>query len=118
MVAINLLLVFAWGGLIFIVSSIPGNNIPSLFPFQSVLFHVVEYAIFAWLIKRAIKAYYPLRSRWYYIYWTVAICLIYGIGDEFHQAFVPFRDASLLDVSFDTLGAIIGSLLSTKLWLI
>jgi len=117
-VAINLLLVFAWGGLIFIVSSIPGNNIPSLFPFQSVLFHVVEYAIFAWLIKRALKEYHPNLNPVNYFYWTIAICLIYAAGDEFHQAFVPFRDASLLDVSFDTLGAIIGSLLSTKLWLI
>lgn len=114
MAVLNLLPAFAWAGFIFAVSSIPGNNIPGFFPFQDILFHISEYAILAWLVRRAIKAYYPLRSRWYYIYWTVAICLIYGIGDEFHQSFVPYRDASLLDVSFDTIGAIIANLFVIK----
>ena len=35
---------------------------------------------------------------------------IYGISDEFHQSFVPGRDASLGDAAADFAGALLGSL--------
>ena len=35
---------------------------------------------------------------------------IYGITDEFHQSFVPGRDASLGDAAADFAGALLGSL--------
>jgi len=42
--------------------------------------------------------------------WGLAIC--YALTDEIHQAFVPGRHASLLDVLiFDNLGAILGLVL-------
>jgi VanZ family protein len=34
--------------------------------------------------------------------------LLYAIGDEFHQSFVPSRTASLGDVTIDVLGGICG----------
>jgi len=37
----------------------------------------------------------------------LAISFIYAVLDEWHQSFVPGRDASPLDVGFDVLGAIV-----------
>jgi VanZ family protein len=34
--------------------------------------------------------------------------LLYAIGDEFHQSFVPSRTASFGDVTIDLLGGICG----------
>jgi VanZ family protein len=38
--------------------------------------------------------------------WIVASCLVHGIFDELHQASVPGRDASVLDVVTDLCGAV------------
>ena len=37
---------------------------------------------------------------------AVLICTAYGITDEFHQRFVPPREADVLDVAADAVGAI------------
>lgn len=104
-----LLPVIIWAGLIFVLSSIPGSKIPPLFAYQDVLFHIFEYAVLARLVIRALKKYYP-HLKYRTIYLTIVIGIIYAISDEFHQAFIPNRDTSVLDVSWDTLGSIIGSL--------
>jgi len=107
-----LLPTYIWALAIFFVSSIPGNKIPRIFSFQDVIFHILEYAIFGWLINRALKNYYPDLNRRHYIYLAITISFIYALTDEFHQAFVPYRNASILDVSLDTVGAIISGLFS------
>lgn len=38
---------------------------------------------------------------------TVTICILYGIGDEYHQSFIPGRFASAADLVADTLGAVV-----------
>jgi VanZ family protein len=39
---------------------------------------------------------------------SVVLSSLYGVSDEIHQYFVPFREADLLDVLADTLGGILG----------
>ena len=103
-----LLPVLLWAGLIFLVSSIPGSDIPPLFAYQDVVFHIFEYVVFGLLIIRALKSYYPILNITRCIYLTFLVCLIYAIGDEFHQSFIPYREATIVDVCFDSLGSAIG----------
>ena len=100
----------AWMGFIFYLSSIPGRDIPSLFPYQDILFHTVIYAILAYFFARALKNTYPRLVSPKVIYITVIFGVIYGITDEFHQVFVPHRYASGLDLFIDGVGSFMGSL--------
>ena len=43
------------------------------------------------------------------IFFGAFLAFLYGLTDEIHQAFVPGRDASALDVMADGTGAMIGS---------
>jgi VanZ family protein len=46
--------------------------------------------------------------------WAVLLSGLYGVTDEFHQAFVPGRGAAALDVGIDTLGAALGVWLALR----
>ncbi|OGC55673.1 hypothetical protein A2425_00040 [candidate division WWE3 bacterium RIFOXYC1_FULL_42_17] len=47
---------------------------------------------------------------------SVVLTTIFGIFDEMHQIFTPFRNASFFDLQVDSLGALIGGAFSWKLW--
>jgi VanZ family protein len=75
--------------------------------------HVVVYAILAVLCWRALRK--PLKEdprpwSWREAGWAVLLVALYAAADEFHQAFVPPRGASVLDVFIDTLGGALGLL--------
>jgi len=95
---------------IFVSSSLPGKDIPSLFPFQDVLFHLAIYALLAYFFARALKNTYSGLTLSKIIYFTVVFGLAYGLTDELHQLFVPGRCASGLDLLTDGLGSFLGSL--------
>ena len=93
--------VLLWAGIIFTLSSIP------TFPRVPVIWwdfilkksaHVIEYAIFYWLLRRALPQY-PILA--------LIIGILYALSDEFHQSFVPGRTAKLTDVGFDTIGILV-----------
>ncbi|MFA5156002.1 MAG: VanZ family protein [Candidatus Omnitrophota bacterium] len=98
--------VFVYAGLIFRLSAIPGSDIPGLFPYQDVVFHFLEYAVFALLLSRAIKAYWPQQKKMRRLLAVMALVLVYALSDEFHQLFVPNRTASLIDVIIDCAGGL------------
>ncbi|WP_218081337.1 VanZ family protein [Anthocerotibacter panamensis] len=65
------------------------------------LAHFTEYAVltfFAWGVWRPLR-----RAR----AWALLTAVVYAIGDEFHQVFVPGRGASPFDVLLDGLGALV-----------
>lgn len=97
-------------GFIFYVSSIPGSQIPGLFPFQDIAFHLFIYSILSFFFSRALKNTYPNMARLKIIVFTIIFGIIYGVSDELHQAFVPYRTVSGLDVFTDTLGSFLGTL--------
>ncbi len=98
--------VIAYAGLIFIFSSIPGSHIPRLFNYQEPVFHFLEYLVFGLLINRAWRAYYPAHSFCRRFFLVFTFTLIYAIIDELHQAFVPGRNTSPIDIASDELGII------------
>ena len=104
------LAVLVWMGIIFYFSSLPGKDIPGLFPFQDVLFHVIMYAALAYLFSRALKNIYSKLTVARLVFLTVIFGIIYGLSDEFHQSFVPGRDASAFDLFIDAVGSFMGSI--------
>ncbi len=99
---------FGFMGIIFFLSHQPGSNLslPS-FPGADKIAHAVAYGLLAALVLRALsprlRRQYPERAAGLSLF----ICVVYGISDEIHQAFIPGRDASLGDLAADAAGAAI-----------
>jgi VanZ family protein len=75
--------------------------------------HLSEYALLAVLIWRAMEKPFlvkthPCTLRIAGRAWLLAAA--YAGTDEFHQAFVPSRTASIRDVAIDSFGALLGLL--------
>ncbi len=98
-------------GIIFYASSLPGSDIPSLFPFQETAYHLLLYLILALFFSRALKNTYTDIASLKIILVTILFGIVYGITDELHQAFVPDRTVSGLDVIIDGIGSFVGSLI-------
>jgi len=98
-------------GVIFYASSVPGSNIPSLFPLQDIAFHFFIYLILALLFARALKNIYSNIAPSKIILFTIIFGVVYGLSDELHQAFVPDRCVSGFDLFIDSMGSLVGSLI-------
>ena len=75
--------------------------------------HVFEYAvlgILVWWALRRPKWRDPRPWSWRQSMGAFAVASVYAATDEFHQAFVPSRGASPLDVGLDMIGAAAGIL--------
>jgi VanZ family protein len=68
--------------------------------------HFTEYAILAYLARRAFisSSYRSLRRYWFQ--WSLGLVVAYALLDEFHQSFVPSRTASIYDSAIDVAGGI------------
>jgi VanZ family protein len=97
-------------GFIFYASSITGQDIPSLFPHEDILFHATIYAILALFFYRALKTTDTRLIRMQVFIFTVIFGFAYGASDEFHQMFTPGRDCSGFDLVVDTIGACLGGI--------
>lgn len=97
-----------YAGLIFCLSSIPQPQLPRVMPLPDYLLHFLEYLPFGFLLARAFKnTKKDCSVKKAILYGSVAV-VIYALSDEFHQWFVPGRNASLLDIASDTFGALVG----------
>jgi len=73
--------------------------------------HVVEYAILSILLYFSFRGTDRLRHQPNVARWSILIACVYALADEFHQAFVRDRGASLIDCSLDFIGAVVGAFL-------
>jgi VanZ family protein len=97
--------------LIFIASSIPGDRMPNAGNWDFSVKkggHMTGYALLAVGLIRG-------QSRREKINFVLALagCGLYALSDEFHQSFVPGRNAALMDVGIDLIGASIGLIISS-----
>lgn len=101
--------VIVWMGTIFYLSDQSGSELQSIFPFLDSFNwgHFVAYFILAVLIYLAM---YPASNKTKTKLWIVALCVLYGITDEWHQAYVPNRSPDVLDLLNDTFGASVAML--------
>jgi VanZ family protein len=71
--------------------------------------HVLEYFVLMFLMFRAVGEKSITKAFLY--------SLIYAFTDEIHQLFIPYRTGKLIDVSIDSLGLILSSIVIIKLQL-
>ena len=92
---------------LFALSSVPGSNAPSAVPDK--LAHLAVYAVLGYAMQRAFHGNArPPRTA--IVALAALAAVLYGITDEYHQTFVEGRTASLADLGFDALGAVLGTL--------
>lgn len=102
--------------MIFTLSAIPNlkTNLEQDFLLRKIA-HMVEFAILALLLYRAISAQgllagkaggSPRRA----IIYSFIFALFYAFSDELHQYYVPGRHCSLKDVGIDAIGIFIFSI--------
>ncbi len=99
---------FAYIALILVISSIPGESVPSVVHliWDKVL-HFVEYGILGILLRRTHKKGDFIK--------TINLCfygIVVGCIDELWQTLVPGRNGSHFDLMADALGVIFGVIIS------
>ncbi len=75
------------------------------------LIHLLEYAVFGFLLIRAIRGSDARLSVSVAVAMAFAIGTLYGLIDELHQTVVPGRFAEVSDFIFDSLGTFIGAMI-------
>jgi VanZ family protein len=100
----------AYMGLIFFSSSRPmEGELAKAAPdwILHALAYLVLYLLVFWAIHEGIR---PRPGRGAYL-GALLITVLYGATDEYHQSYVPARDASMLDLLADAIGGAIAALL-------
>jgi len=93
---------------------LPNRQVDAAVFFLRKCAHFIEYAILAMLVWRASSAAQrpdatsPRAWRWRPALLAFALVVAYAISDEIHQAFVPTRQASAVEVLIDSTGAAFG----------
>lgn len=100
-------------GLIHLVSSVPGPDLPSLLDDR--IAHFLEYFGLGVLLHFAASGFDRKGRRWLVVSAVVSFAAAWGVLDEVHQSFVPGRDPSAKDVVFDVAGATTATLVAS--WL-
>lgn len=101
------LVLIAYAALIYYLSSQshPLGNIRMPFVGFDKLVHAGIYALFAGLCAWALEAWPAVKLEILLI--ALILTTLYGISDEWHQSFVPGREADPMDVLADFTGALL-----------
>ena len=103
-------------GAIVFLSSMPKPPVSlDLFIFQDKLAHLVAYFTLSFSVIFGI--YYNSKKIPYkkILVITFIIVALFGASDEYHQSYVPGRDASFWDWAFDVIGAVLAAVLYKRI---
>ena len=74
------------------------------------LAHITEFAVFSIAVFHGVRGERPgWRLNWALC--TLLVAVAYGGLDEWHQSFVPLREARVRDVAIDAIGAVLAQVL-------
>lgn len=93
--------VLIYVGLIFGASSVPGRDIPTLFPNSDKLEHLTEYSLFGLLLGRAFRFTVGGGRGRLWALGTVILGGFVGGMDELYQRFTPGRTSDIRDWVMD-----------------
>ena len=93
---------------IYIQSGHPAPEQIPIFPYVDKVLHVTAYGILGILFYRAYQTLRVKDNIKILMLLSVLSASLYGISDEIHQSFVPFREAEVADVIADMIGALSG----------
>jgi VanZ family protein len=105
---LRLALCIAYAGVIFGISSVPGNRLPSISA-SDYLIHFFEFVALGSLLMwwRLCNSAVSIAGA---LCQAIFLGSLYGLADELHQYFVPHRFADPFDWVADTLGSAVGAL--------
>ncbi|WP_428910083.1 VanZ family protein [Niallia sp. Krafla_26] len=95
---------------IFILSSMPADAVVELPRWDSLIkesLHLVEFGILYILLFLAALTIKEVSPRLNLI--LILISSLYGLSDEVHQYFVPYRSATVIDLIKDVIGVLVAS---------
>jgi len=93
--------------LIFWLSAQPAVPVPLLFWGQDKLAHAIFFGVLGVFLARSLTP--PQVLVWSRVLLVTVLVVAYGISDEYHQSFVPGRDASPWDVLADATGGFLAA---------
>lgn len=69
--------------------------------------HFLEYAALSFFLYRSFAEQNRLAWQSRHAAWVIVLATLYSLTDEFHQALVRGRTASLMDSAIDSMGALL-----------
>ena len=93
---------------IYIQSNYPGPEKMPTFTFFDKILHFGAYGLLGILFFRAYETLPLKANKTLLILLSIGSATLYGVSDEIHQYFVPFRQADIMDVVANTIGSICG----------
>jgi VanZ family protein len=102
-----------WAAVLVLLSSVPGTDLPPLPGQSDKLLHAAVYAILGALWLRGLRLTWPCWGRARAVLIAAILSALFGISDEFHQAFTPRRTPDWHDLLADAIGGLIGAWILT-----
>lgn len=99
--------VIVYAGFLFILSSL---SLPLPLPFApgvglDKVTHLGAYGLLSYLLFRALHVTFHRAAIWRIATAAAVLATLYGASDEVHQLYVPNRQAEILDLVADGIGA-------------
>lgn len=91
-----------------VLSHIPQPPMPDMgFSWQDKVWHLIAYTAFGATLGFAVRGWHPEYSTKKVMGIVLVGTALFGVYDEFHQSFVPNRDASIADWVADSIGGMV-----------